>query len=159
MGNLKPIRSEEWARFNGYLEALQLVFPRGELNLSLESAFYDIADAVTDEEVILSTFAASNAIESRQDVTLAHMRSLVNKTLSLTRSYWAPNYQPVAALIEEGFREGFWRHLKACLDPETATVVELGNNVPYVNMGEGFTLILYSPDRSRCMVLVANWSD
>jgi hypothetical protein len=159
MASLIPIRSEEWANFNGYLDALQLMFIRGELNLTLESAFYEITNTVTDEEVIGAAYCGFNEIEYRQEVTMEHVIRRVNDTLSLTRAYWTPEYHGVPTLIENGLREGFWHRLNACFDVGTATVIELGNDVPYVNIGDGFTFIFYSPDRSRCLVLVANWSD
>ena len=157
--NLSPLESVEWARFSGYLAAVQLMFVRGNLELTLESAFYEIIGAVSDEQVIQWTYPATNEIEYRQQVTLENMRERISKTLSLSRVYWTPKYHELATFIETNIVDGFWHHIKACIDVDTARIVELGNNVPYVNIGEGFTYIVYSQEQPRCMILVGNWSD
>ena len=102
---------------------------RGELELTLECAFYEIVNTVTDEQVIHSTYAASNEIEYRQEVTLGQMRDRISQTLSLTRVYWRPKYHGLAALIEKNISEEFWRHVERCIDVGTARIVELGNNM------------------------------
>ena len=135
------------------------MFVRGELDLTLESAFYEINSAVTDEEVIQSTYSTINEVDYRQEITLEEMRQRIDQTLSLPRVYWEAKYHGLAALIEKKISDGFWRHLEECIDVRTARIVELGHHVPYVNVGDGFTCILYSQENSRCLLLVANWSD
>jgi hypothetical protein len=56
-------------------------------------------------------------------------------------------------------REGYWQHVKSCFDYTNARVIELGDHIPYVNIGGGFTYILYASDMSRCLLLVGNLSD
>ena len=156
---LLPLKTVEWARFSGYLDAVQYLFVRGELDLTLESAFYEINDTVTDEDVIQSTYSTSNEIEYRQELTLEQMRQRIDQTLTLPRVYWEAKYHGLADLMEKKISDGFWRHLETCIDIRNARIVELGYHVPYVNVGDGFALILYSQENSRCMILVANWSD
>jgi hypothetical protein len=40
-----------------------------------------------------------------------------------------------------------------------ARIVELGPHVPYVNIGDGFTYVLYALDMKKCALLVGNVSD
>ena len=160
MNKLKPNESAPWFQFQGYLNAAQLMFVHGNLDLALEAAFYDIADNVTDEEVVHFTYPHVNELKHRRKVSTEEMVQTVNSVLTLPRSYWSDNHTGLAALIEKRLREGFWQKLAAIMDFENATIVELDDeDLPYVNMGKGFTFILYTPDNLHCMVLVANWSD
>jgi hypothetical protein len=156
---LVPLQTKEWARFSGYLAAVQYMFVRGELDLTLESVLYESNNTVTDEDVIEATYSRTNEIEYRQEITLEQMRQRIDQTLSLPRAYWESKYHALAALMEKKISDGFMRHLEECIDIRTARIVELGYHVPYVNVDDGFTLILYSQEKARCMILVANWSD
>ena len=160
MNKLKPNESAPWFHFLGYLKAAQLMFVHGDLDLTLEAAFYDIAADVTDEEVVHFTYPHVNELKCHTKVSTEAMVHTVNSVLTLPRSYWSHRQVGVAAFIEKRLREGFWKHLAAAIDFENSSVVQVTDeDVPYVNMGAGFTYILYTPDSLHCMLLVANWSD
>jgi hypothetical protein len=160
MKKLRRIENLQVAIFDGYIGAAQHVFKKGELDVGLEAALFEIMDHdVTDEEVVSSTyFGEFNPIEYRSEVTVDEMVTRVNALMTLTREYLNPQYA-FAELVETALREGYWKHLEDCFDYRHARVVELGHHVPYVNIGSGFTFILYSHDMSRCLLLVGNESD
>jgi hypothetical protein len=87
------------------------------------------------------------------------MLKAVHETLSLQRKLWNPECPGIPTLIEENLRAGYWQHLEACFDYKNAQVIELGHDVPYVNIEGGFTFVLYAPDRSECALLVGNVCD
>lgn len=87
------------------------------------------------------------------------MISGVHETLGLRREMWAPDFCNIPNIVEKNLLEGYWAHIKACFDYTNARIVELGWHVPFLNVGAGFTYILYAADMSRCMLLVANVSD
>lgn len=160
MRKLRRIENSQVARFEGYIDAAQHVFRKGELDVGLEAALFEITDkTVTDEEVVSDAYAGVfNPVESRSESTVEEMMTKVNTLMTIARKYLKPQYA-FAELLETDLREGYWRHLEACFDYKDARVVELGDHVPYVEMGDGFTYILYAPDMSRCMLLVGNESD
>ena len=160
MSKLRKLESPAIDRLNGYLAAAGHVFTRSQLDVSLEAAFFEIADPnITDEDVVIAAFTTFNPIERRQGCSLEEMIAGVHRTLSMTRRWWNPEYSGIPYLIERELREGYWEHLKACFKYENARIVELGSHVPYVNMGDAFTYVLYAPDMSRCAILVGNVSD
>ena len=68
-------------------------------------------------------------------------------------------YSGIANIIERNLRDGYWEHLQACFDYRNARIVELGHDVPWVNIGGGFTYVLYGRDMSNCALLVGNVCD
>ena len=159
MDKLRRLENSDVARFQGYIDAAQLVFKNGELNVSLEATLFEIIDkSVTDEDVVSAAYDSYNPIERRSGCTIEEMITNIEALLTIKRSYWKPPYG-YADYIENDLREGYWKHLEGCFDYEHARVVELGDSVPYVEMGRGVTYILYAPDMSRCMLLVGNESD
>lgn len=158
MGNLQRIENFETNRLEGFLEAAQHIFTRGELDVTLETALFEILDSdVTDEDVIRAAYSTFNSIEFRAKRNLDEMMSGVHNILSITR-IWKPD-DWVRKMLENNLRERFWQLVKCCFDYTQAKIVELGNDVPYVNISGGFTYILYAPDMSRCLLLVGNTSD
>lgn len=159
MDKLRRIENAEVARFQGYISAAQHVFKNGELYVALEATLFEILDeSVTDEDVVSGTYEDYNPIERCSASTVQKMETKIDALLTIQRSYWNPSYD-YAESIEDELREGYWKHLKECFDYKHARVVELGNHIPYVEMGRGFTYILYAPDMSRCLLLVGNEAD
>jgi hypothetical protein len=157
---LRSLETPATHRLNGYLAAAQQVFVKGEYEVALEAAFFEILDPqIDDEEVVVAAYSELNPIEHRQMCSLDEMIAGVHQTLSIPRWMWQeagvfPN------IIEENLREGYWAHVKACFDYTDARIVSLGHHVPYVNIGgAGFTYILYAPDMSKCALLVGNVCD
>ncbi|HWN08812.1 MAG TPA: hypothetical protein VNO50_05965 [Pyrinomonadaceae bacterium] len=159
MDKLIRIENSQIARFQGYINAAQRVFKNGELNVALEATLFEITDErVTDEGVVSAAYDSYNPIELRSECTIEEMMTNIDALLTIKRSYWKPPYW-YADYIENDLREGYWKYLEECFDYKHARVVELGDSVPYVEMGRGVTYILYAPDMSRCLLLVGNESD
>ena len=160
MSKLLHVHNSEISCFKGYIDAAQHVFKKGELDACLEAALFEVTDnSVTDEEVIKCAYDGPlNSIEYRSECSVEVMEKKVNTFMTVTKKHFSPPYV-FAELLETDLREGYWRHLKTCFDYKHARVVEIGYHVPYVNIGHSFTYILYTTDRSRCMLLVGNTSD
>ncbi len=159
MSKLNRIQTSELDRLEGYLEAAQHIFTRGELDVTLEASLFEISDSnITDEDVIRTAYSSFNPIEHRVECSLDEMMSGVNDILSIDRRFWKPD-DWVPKMLEKNLREGYWQHVKSCFDFTNAKIVELGNDVPYINISGGFTYILYAPDMSKCLLLVGNTSD
>lgn len=160
MSKLSKLESPAIERLNGYLAAAQHAFIKGEYDVTLEAAFFEIVGGpITDEEVVVAAYSDFNTIEYRQECSLDDMIAGVHETLSLPRSMWNPKYPGIPNIIEKNLREGYWEHLRACFDYKSAKIVALGHDVPYVNIGEGFTYVLYPSDMSKCALLVGNVCD
>ncbi len=159
MSKLKQVNTSDLARLEGYLEAAQHIFTRGELDVTLETALFEISDSdVTDEDVIRAAYSTFSPIEHRVECSLDEMMSGVHNILTITRRFWKSD-DWVPKMLENNLRERYWQLVKCCFDYTNARIVELGNDVPYVNISGGFTYILYAPDMSRCLLLVGNTSD
>jgi hypothetical protein len=160
MSKLRRLCTPESDRLEGYLSAAQHVFVRGELEIGLEAALLEITDSdVSDEEVILAAFPDGfNPIENSAERSVAEMVVGVHHTLRITEAYWTSGYS-VCERVQNNLREGYWQHVQSCFDYTDARIVELGPSVPYVNMGDGFTYVLYASDMSRCLLLIGNVSD
>ena len=160
MSKLKRLQSSELDRLAGYLAAAQYVCIRGQHNLTLDAALFEILGRdITDEDVISAAYPDGfSPIEHRAECSLENMTSGVEDNLSLAREYWMQEYS-IADIIESNVRAGYWQHVKACFDYANARIIELGHDVPYVNIGGGFTYLLYAADMSRCLLLVGNFSD
>jgi hypothetical protein len=160
MSKLNRIRTSELDRLQGYLEAAQHVFTKGNLDVMLEASLFEIVDSdITDEDVVRAVYPNGfNPIEYRAECSFNEMVSGVHRILEVTREFWKPEYS-IPSMIENNVREGYWKHVKSCFDYTNARIVELGHNVPYVNVWGGFTYILYAPDMRRCLLLVGNTSD
>ncbi len=159
MSRLQRIQSFETNRLEGYLEAAQHIFTKGELDVTLEAALFEISDSnITDEEVIIAAYSTFNPIEYRAERNLDEMLSGVHEIFSITRRFWKSD-DWVPKMLENNLRERYWQLIKCCFDYTNARIVELGNDVPYINISGGFTYILYAPDMSRCLLLVGNTSD
>ncbi len=161
MDKLKRLQTSELDRLSGYLDAAQHVFMNGQLDVTLDAACFDVLDNnVADEDVIRAAYPDGfNPIEHRVERTLEEMVADVNDTLSLFRGFWNPEHANIPDIIESKLRDGYWQHVKCCFDYTGARIVELGRDVPYVNIWGGFTYILYARDMSRCMLLVGNVCD
>jgi hypothetical protein len=160
MSKLRRIRTPELDRLEGYLSAAQHVFFKGELEVRLDAALFEItSNDISDEEVVLAAYPDGfNPIEHRAACSIKEMMDRVNNILSITKAFWKPEYS-ARERVEDHLREGYWQHVKSCFDYTYARIVELGHNVPYVNIGGGFTYILYAADMSRCLVLMGNTCD
>ncbi len=160
MVKLKRLNIPELDRLEGYLDAARHIFVRGQLDVTLEAALFEITgDDISDEDVISAAYPRGfNPIEYRAECSSEEMMSGVHNVLKITREFWKPEYS-IPETIESNVREGYWRLVKACFDYTNARIVELGHNVPYVNIWLGFTYVLYAPDMRRCLLLVGNTSD
>lgn len=163
MNKLTPISNQAIDRLTGYLAAAESAFMKGQCYVTLEASFFDIADsALTNIDALNAAYgpdADFNGINVERECSLQELIDGVNDVLTLPRSMWASDCQGIPRIIEENLRNGYWERLKACFDYENARVVELGNNIPWVNIVGGFTYILYSNDMKRCAVLVGNTTD
>jgi hypothetical protein len=161
MSKLIRVENPQVSRFQGYINAAQRIFKDGELNVVLEATVFEITDkSVTDEDIVTAAYDGDfNPIERRSESTVEEMTTNIDALLTIKRLYWKLPYNWYADYIENDLREGYWKHLKECFDFEIARVVELGDSVPYVEMGRGVTYVLYAPDMSRCLLLVGNESD
>lgn len=160
MTMLNRLHTSEVNRLEGYLHAAQHMFVRGQLNVTLDAALFEMdGDNVLDEDVINAAYpGGSNPIEYRAECSFDDMVSGVHKILKITREFWKQEYS-IPEMIESNLREGYWQHVKACFDHTNARIVKLGHDVPFVNIGGGFTYILYAHDMSRCLLLIGNSSD
>ena len=160
MTKLIRIENPQFSRFEGYISAAQHVFRKGQLTIGLEATLFEITDGtVTNEEVVGYAYVDdSNPIEHSSESTVDEMIAKVNAAMTISRKFLNPEYM-FGELIESNLREGYWNYLEACFEYKRARVVELGYHVPYVNVGNGFTYVLYSADLFRCMLLVGNSSD
>jgi hypothetical protein len=144
----------------GYLAAAQLAFIRSQYDVILEASFFEITETpISNEEVVIAAYGDFNPIAVQRECSLDDMINGIHKTLTLTRRMWNPEYPGIPNILEKNLREGYWEHLKDCFEYETARIVELGNDVPYVNIGGGFTYVLYALDMSECALLVGNICD
>ena len=160
MDTLRRITTPELDSFAGYLEAAGYTLRKGQYDVTLYVACFEILDAnVTDLEIVVAAHGNSNEIEHRTECSFSDMVSHIHETLSLPRQMWAADYCGIPGIIEQNLREGYWSHLRACFDYENARIVELGWHVPFVNVGGGFTFVLYAPDMTRCALLVGNVTD
>ena len=157
---LKRLHTSEVNRLEGYLDAAQHMCRMGQLDVTLDAALFEMdGDNVLDEDVINAAYPDGfNPIEYRAECSFDDMVSGVHEILKITRAFWKQEYS-IPEMIESNLREGYWQHVKACFDHTNVRIVELGHNVPFVNIGGGFTYILYAHDMSRCLVLIGNTSD
>ena len=160
MSKLRRIRTPELDSLEGFQNAAQLVFSKGELSVTLEAALFEIATpSISDEDVVLEAYPeGSSPIEHRAESSIDEMVAAVHEVLRIPKSYWQTD-NSVREIIENDLREAYWKHLEACFDYKEARIVELGPDVPWVNIGAGFTYVLYAPDKSRCLLLVGNQTD
>ena len=160
MVKLKRLSTPELDRLEGYLDAAQHIFIRGQLDVTLDAALFEIADDhITDEDVIRAAYPDGfNPIEYRAECSFDEMVSGIHDILRVTREFWKPEYS-VPEIIENNLRKGYWQHVKSCFDYTNARIIQLGHNVPYVNIWGGFMYILYAPDMGRCLLLMGNTSD
>jgi len=145
-------------RFKGFLSGVQLILKRRQYDVALEAFLFQLNDAdVTDEDVIAAAYSDGyNPILHHELVPLDTVIAEVNSFLTLARDIW--NQGPLIDVIEGELRDGYWNHLKPCIDYRSAQIVSVGPHVPYMNIMKGFTYILYA-DRSRALLLVGNISD
>jgi hypothetical protein len=156
---LRRIASPDLDRFVGYLQSAGYAVRRGQYDVTLYVDLFEILDAtVTDLEILIAAHGNSNDIEHRTECSLADMVAQVHETISLPRQMWAADYCGIPGITEQNLRDGYWSHLRACFDYESARIVELGWHVPFVSIG-GFTFILYAPDMTRCALLVGHVID
>jgi hypothetical protein len=160
MEKLRRLTSPQIDQLTGYLDAAQHAFIKGQYDVSLEGTVFEITDAtVTDEDVLTAAYEGFNPIEHRAECSVETMAARINDLLTLRREMWAADFRGIPSIVEERLREGYWSHVRACFDCDGARIVELGWNVPFVNIGLGFCFILYASDIRRCMLLVGNVSD
>ena len=160
MSKLCRIRTPELDRLEGYLNAAQHVFFKGQLDVTLEAVLFEISSPdLSDEEVVHAAYPdGSNSIDHRAECSIEEMKDRVNNILSISTAFWKPEYS-ARERVEDHLRKGYWQHVKSCFDYSYGRIVELGHDVPYVNIGGGFTFILYAPDMNRCLVLMGNTCD
>jgi hypothetical protein len=160
MEKLRRVTSPQIDQLTGYLDAAQHAFIKGQYDVSLDATVFEIAAAtVTDEDVLTAAYEGFNPIEYRADCSVKTMVARINDVLTLRREMWADNFRGIPYIVEERLRTGYWAHVRACFDCDNARIVELGPDVPGVNIGIGFCFVLYASDMRTCMVLVGNVSD
>lgn len=144
MDKLRRIVTPELDRFAGYLQAAGYALCKGQYDVTLDVTCFEILVAsVSDLEIVLPAHGDSNEIEHRTESSLDNMVAHVHEILTLPRQMWAADYCGIPGIIEQNPRDGFWSHLRACFDYENARIVELGWHVPFINVGVGFTFVLY----------------
>ena len=160
MTKLRKIKTEESSRLEGFLAAAQQVFFTNYLDVGLEATLLEIIDRNhSAEDVVEAAYGdCFNPIEYRNECSLDQMLRGAEEILSVSKTFWNPEFS-VRDRLERDLREGYWQHVKLCLDYENARIIELGYHIPYVNMGGGFTYIIYAEDMSCCLLLVGNISD
>jgi len=157
---LRSIENREIDLFAGYLQAAGYAFRQGQYDVTLHVHGFEILDpAVTDWEIVIAAYGASNEIEHRAECSLDTMVARVHETLTVRRQMFTADYRGIPGIIEQNLRDDYWSHLAACFDYRNARIVELGWYVPWVNVGVGFSYILYARDMSACVLLVANVTD
>ena len=160
MENLRRVSSRQIDQLAGYLDAAQHAFIKRQYDVSLDAAVFEIADTtVTDEDVLTAAYDGFNPIEHRAECSVEAMVARINDLLTLRREMWVADFRGIPSMTEERLRDGYWSHVRACFDCDTARIVELGPDVPFVNIGVGFCFVLYAPAMDRCMLLVGNVSD
>lgn len=160
MSKLLRLDTSAIDRMTGYLAAAQHAFIRSQYDVTLEASFFEIVDAhVTDEDVVVAAYTDLNPIEHRRECTTEEMIAGTHEVLSLPRGMWNPECLGIPNIIEKNLQDGYWDHLEACFDYKNARIIELGHHVPYVNIGCGFTYVLYARDMTKCALLVGNVCD
>ena len=160
MEKLRRIETREIDLFAGYLQAAGYAFPQGQYDVTLHAHCFEILDtSVTDWDVVIAAYGDSNEIEHRAECSLDVMTGHVHELLTVRRQMFVADYAGIPGIIEQNLRDGYWSHLAACFDYRKARIVALGWSVPWVNVGVGFTFILYAPDMSACTLLVGNVTD
>src|SRR5687767_1287427 len=107
MTKLKRMQTTELNRLHGYLAAAQHVFTKGELDVTLEAALFEISDtSVTDEDVIQAAYSRSNPIEYSTERSLEEAISGIHEILSIAKGLRRSDW--VTEMIENNLREGFW---------------------------------------------------
>jgi hypothetical protein len=154
------IESREIDLFAGYLEAAGYAFRKGQCDVTLDAHCLEILDPpVNDWEVVIAAYGSSNEIQYRAECSLDAMIARVHELLTVRRQMFTADYCGIPGIIEQNLRDGYWSHLAACFDYRNARIAELGPHVPWVNIGRGFTFVLYAPDMSACALLVGNQTD
>jgi len=157
---LRRIESREIDLFAGYLQAAGYACCQGQYDVTLHAHCFEILDStVTDWEVVIAAYGVSNEIEHRAECSLETMTVHVHELLTVRKQMFVADYAGIPGIIERNLRDGYWSHLAACFDYRNARIIELGWSVPWVNVGVGFTFVLYAPDVSACALLVANVTD
>lgn len=160
MARLERIANTEVARLEGYLEATQYAFIKGQYDMLLEAHVFriDVSDVMAGE-IINGAYPDGNAVPVEcGDVSFEHMKASVNSELSFRRGDLNPDLPGIPNIIEARLRDGFWKHLNACFPLDAVRVVECDPDIPYVNLG-GFTYILFAETGERCILLVCNVMD
>ena len=159
MTKLKVVKTPELSFFEGYITAASEMFLRGQLDATLEVCAFDIGDhSITVDDVITAAHPDGfNPIDYVTQRSVEEMETEINTFLTVERNFWKPNSVP--ATIEQNLRSGFWSSFSECFDYKNSQIFEVGNDVPYINMGPGFTYVLINKEVSRCMLLVGNNSD
>jgi hypothetical protein len=154
-------QTPELDRIAGYLDAAQHVFIQGQYDVSLDVAAFDVsAEVVTEDEILQAAYPdGCNSIEHREGYSLDQMIADIERVLTIRREYWNPEFGGSPNRIESNLRKGYWSHIRACFPIDDARIVKLGWDVPFVNIGEGFTFVLYSTEPCRCLLLVGNVCD
>ena len=160
MDKLKPRTTPELRFFQGYITAASEMFLRGQLDASLEALAFEILDSsVTVSEVIEAANPdGTNPIQYVNEEPLDQLESEINAFLKVDLRFWKDNTS-VPSLIEERLREGFWEYLSQCFDYKNSQIFSVGPDVPCINIGPGFTYVLYNKEMTRCLVLVGNTTD
>jgi len=159
MGKLKLIDSE-LQKFQGFLHAAQHVFRNGELTIVLEAYGFEILDnSLSDQDVIVCVYPFIADVIQGTESSVENIVEKINRTLTIQRRYWKPKHVHMAKWIENQLRDGYWKYVQGCIDLSAARVVDVGDDVPWVNIGDGFAYILYNAQMSRCILLVGNSSD
>lgn len=163
MNKVTPISNHAIQRFTGYLAAAECAFMKGQCYVTLEASFFEILDkTISNIEVLNAAYgpgADFNGIKVERVCSVEEMIDGVHAILTMPRSMWRQDCQGIPAIIEANLRKGYWDSLQECFDYQQARIVELGSNIPWVNIVGGFTYILYSNDMRQCAILVGNTTD
>jgi hypothetical protein len=158
---LRRIQTLETEYLRGFLQAAGPAFRTGNLELWLDAACFEIlAQQVSVEDVISAAYPeADSDIESTEECTLESMMAHINSILTVSRQHSNPEFPGIPLRLERRLREGYWTHIRACLDYTQARITKVGGDVPAISIGDGFTYVLYANDDRRCLILVGNVSE
>jgi hypothetical protein len=115
MTKVRRVTSPAIDKLTGYLDAAQHAFIKGQYDVLLDAAVFEIAATVSDEDVMAAVYGDFNTIEHRADCSVETMIAGVHETLSLPRQMWATNFSGIPGIIEQNLRDGYWSHVRASI--------------------------------------------
>lgn len=159
MDKVKLWTTPEISFFQGYITAAAELLIRGQLEATLEACAFEITDrSIRPVDVIAAAYPGDiNPIDYVTEESVEQLENDIHAFLTVHREFWKSDSVP--SHIESRLRQGYWGYLSECFDYKHSQVFAVVGNVPYVNIGPGFTYVLYNNQVTRCFLLVGNLSD